>query len=112
MKTYRRDFLKLAGLAGAGLLSSCTNVPKTVTQENANTHDLDKTRKDAKKKYAQQFNMSGYCAPKIETVRIGFIGTGCRGTRAVERMSYLESVQIKGIWLDIVTGKQIGRAHV
>ena len=97
MKTYRRDFLKLAGLAGAGLLGSWTNVPKTITQEDAKTHESDKIRKDVGEKYAQKFNMSGYCAPKIETVRIGFIGTGNRGTDAVERMSYLEGVQINGI---------------
>ncbi|MGV8096170.1 MAG: Gfo/Idh/MocA family protein [Mangrovibacterium sp.] len=97
MKTYRRDFLKLAGLAGAGLLGSWTNGPETIMKENAKAHEPDKIRKNAGKKYAQQFNMSGYCAPQIETVRIGFIGTGNRGGAAVERISYLEGVQIKCI---------------
>ncbi len=32
------------------------------------------------------FNMSGYAAPKLETVRIGFIGLGNRGPAADERM--------------------------
>ncbi|MEJ7682353.1 MAG: Gfo/Idh/MocA family oxidoreductase [Segetibacter sp.] len=41
--------------------------------------------------------MSGYAAPKIETVRIGFIGLGNRGPGAVERMSKIDGVDIKGL---------------
>src|SRR5690606_10822509 len=51
----------------------------------------------AGKSYTQKFNMSGYRAPKIDTVRIGFIGVGNRGSAAVERMSYLDGVSINGI---------------
>lgn len=43
------------------------------------------------------FNMCGYAAPKINTVRIGFIGLGMRGPGAVERMSFIEGVQIMGL---------------
>jgi len=46
---------------------------------------------------AQQFNMCGYKAPKIEKVRIGFVGVGMRGPGAVERMSYIEGVEIAGL---------------
>lgn len=42
----------------------------------------------------QRFNMSGYAAPKLDTVRIGFVGLGQRGPGAVERMSYIEGVEI------------------
>lgn len=89
MKTYRRDFLKLAGLAGAGLLGSWINA-------TAGPVSPDKSGKTAKK-HSQRFNMSGYRAPAIETVRIGFIGVGNRGSAAVERMSYLQGVQIKAL---------------
>ena len=41
--------------------------------------------------------MSGYAAPKLDNVRIGFIGLGNRGPAAVERMSIIEGVQIKGL---------------
>ena len=41
--------------------------------------------------------MSGYAAPKIDTVRIGIIGLGMRGPGAVERLSYIEGVEIKGL---------------
>ena len=41
--------------------------------------------------------MSGYAAPKIETVRIGFIGLGNRGPGAVSRMSKIDGVDIKAL---------------
>jgi hypothetical protein len=43
------------------------------------------------------FNMCGYAAPKIETVRIGIIGLGQRGSEAVERLSYIEGVEIAAL---------------
>lgn len=42
----------------------------------------------------RRFNMCGYAAPKIETVKIGFIGLGMRGPGAVERMSHIEGVEV------------------
>src|SRR5690606_1411464 len=44
-----------------------------------------------------RFNMSGYAAPKLETVRIGFIGLGMRGPGGVDAMSKIEGVEIKGL---------------
>ena len=41
--------------------------------------------------------MSGYAAPKIDVVRIGFIGLGNRGPGAVERMSKIDGVEIKAL---------------
>ncbi|MBK8390185.1 MAG: hypothetical protein IPL23_13310 [Saprospiraceae bacterium] len=41
-------------------------------------------------KSAINHNMSGYAAPKMGKVRIGFIGLGMRGPGAVERMRYIE----------------------
>jgi hypothetical protein len=38
--------------------------------------------------------MSGYAAPKLDKVRIGFVGLGQRGPGAVERMSYIDGVEI------------------
>jgi predicted dehydrogenase len=46
------------------------------------------------KKHSQRFNMSGYAAPKTDKVRIGFVGLGMRGPGAVERMSYIDGVEI------------------
>lgn len=53
---------------------------------------------------AQYFNMSGYAAPEIDTVRVGFVGGGNRGSAAVERISRLEGVMINGI-CDVRPGK-------
>ncbi len=43
------------------------------------------------------FNMSGFTAPKMDKVKIGFIGLGQRGPGAVERMSFIEGVEIKAL---------------
>jgi predicted dehydrogenase len=83
MKTNRRDFIRLAGLAGAGLAG--TNLIKSCSSETV------ESRPD------QQFNMCGYAAPKLETVRIGFIGLGNRGPGAVGRMSHIDGVEIKAL---------------
>ena len=94
MSNNRRDFLKLSGLAGltlaaGGTLSSCTK-PESQSQ-------LDQIRRQAVKSHTQQFNMSGYAAPKMDVVRIGFIGLGMRGPGAVVRMNHMEGVDIKAL---------------
>jgi len=43
------------------------------------------------------FNMCGFAAPKIPIVRIGIVGLGQRGPGAVERMSFIEGVEIKAL---------------
>ncbi len=95
MKHKRRDFLKLTSLASAGFvgtsfLTGCSN-----SEIQAGTHD--DVVKLAKRSYTQKFNMSGFGAEPIPTVRIGFVGLGNRGPGAVRRMSYLEGVEIKAL---------------
>lgn len=89
MKSNRRNFLKLSGLAGAGLAGS--QITSAFGAEAGTMPD------GFDKKPAKHFNMSGYAAPKLETVRIGFIGLGNRGPGAVERMSKIDGVDIKGL---------------
>ncbi|HUQ65231.1 MAG TPA: Gfo/Idh/MocA family oxidoreductase [Flavitalea sp.] len=89
MKSNRRDFLRLSGLAGISLVP-----PSFVKAGNGN----DNPATDPfKRNPAKHFNMSGYAAPKLDTVRIGFIGLGQRGPDAVLRMSKIEGVEIKGL---------------
>ncbi|GAB3245866.1 Gfo/Idh/MocA family oxidoreductase [Larkinella harenae] len=45
----------------------------------------------------QTFNMCGYSAPKMETVRIGYIGVGNRGAGALKRIVYLENVVVQAV---------------
>jgi hypothetical protein len=97
MKSNRRNFLKLSGLAGVGLvganiLPACATAPEKKIVSN-----LDQIREQAVRKHSQKFNMSGYAAPKLETVRIGFIGLGSRGPGHVLNMSLLEGVEISAL---------------
>jgi predicted dehydrogenase len=89
MKSNRRDFLRLSGLAGISL------VPPAFVK--AGTENERLITDPFKRNPAKHFNMSGYAAPKLETVRIGFIGLGQRGPDAVLRMSKIEGVDIKGL---------------
>lgn len=86
MKNNRRDFLRVTGLGGLGLVSgsllSCDTSQNVLSVAPVGP---------------QRFNMSGYAAPKLETVRIGFIGLGMRGPGAVNRMSQIEGVEIKAL---------------
>lgn len=93
MKYNRRNFLKsasvISGAAAVGLpalanaRANASERYEIVSQKVANT--------------PQRFNMCGYAAPKIEKVRIGFIGLGQRGPGAVTRISHIEGVEIKAL---------------
>ncbi|MCL4114460.1 UNVERIFIED_CONTAM: hypothetical protein GTU68_038069 [Idotea baltica] len=52
---------------------------------------------DYKLYHEQRFNMHGYAAPKIDTVRIGLIGIGERGTGTVRRLAGIQGVDIKAL---------------
>lgn len=88
MKSNRRDFLRLSGLAGISL------VPPSFVKANESDNQISSP---FLKNPAKHFNMSGYAAPKLDTVRIGFIGLGQRGPDAVIRMSKIEGTDIKGL---------------
>jgi len=96
MRTNRRNFFKVAGITGAGLISgsvtSCNNQEKSLDNSL-----LPGIKEAALQKHTQRFNMSGYAAPKLETVRIGFVGLGSRGPGAVRRMANIEGVEIKAL---------------
>jgi len=97
MKTNRRNFFRLAGITGAGILSGGM---ASCQQESKNTipiSSLPEIEEAVKKKHTQRFNMSGYAAPKMDKVRIGFIGLGDRGSGAVVRMAHIDGVEIKAL---------------
>lgn len=85
----RREFLKSTGLAGLGLFGA------------GSTLAGDFQTLPAEAKYGasrvQSFNMCGFAAPKIETVRVGMVGLGQRGPGAVDRLSKIEGVEIKAL---------------
>ncbi|MBW3469681.1 Gfo/Idh/MocA family protein [Arthrospiribacter ruber] len=87
MSNNRRDFIKLAGL---GLVGSA--IPQFSKAESpAQLLNL------SQKRHEQLFNMCGFAAPKLETVRVGVIGLGQRGPGAVDRLSKIEGVEIKAL---------------
>ncbi len=91
MKQNRRKFLKATGLAGISLASA------GMINAQANPGQHDSNSEFNKKSYAQKFNMSGFAAPKLDTVRIGFVGLGNRGSAAVKRMNKIDGVDFKGL---------------
>src|SRR5690554_1239534 len=95
MKTNRRNFLKTVGVTGGiavtGGLTGCIEGKSSPEANKPIIWDISKN------KNRQTFNMSGYAAPKIDLLRIGYIGIGGRGLAAVKRMSLLEGVEIKAL---------------
>lgn len=94
MKSNRRDFFKTAAVAGAGaftggIFSSCTP-----GQPESNLAEI---LESVRRPHSQKFNMSGYAAPALPVVRVGLIGLGDRGSGAVQRLSYIEGVEIKAL---------------
>ncbi len=80
----RRNFLRNITLSAGAIAAGVTRV---VAEEGLpETYTGKKT-----------FNMCGYAAPKLETVRIGVVGLGMRGSDAVERLSYIEGVEITAL---------------
>ena len=81
MKLNRRHFLKTAGIAAASLATpsfaaGSNTVPPPPTQGKS---------------------VMGLIAPKMETVRVGFIGVGQRGSGHVKHFCHLEGVEIVAI---------------
>lgn len=81
MDNNRRKFIRNLTL-GAGALA--TGVEARSADHPVSIHETT----------AATFNMCGYAAPKINTVRIAIIGLGQRGSGAVERLSYIDGVEI------------------
>jgi predicted dehydrogenase len=85
MKTNRREFLQLSGFAGISIVGSGVF--------SSHAADAFSFQEDN----PAHFNMCGFAAPKLDTVRIGFIGLGNRGPAAVERMTHIEGTDIKAL---------------
>src|SRR5690625_2027403 len=78
----RREFIKSSGLAADGALK------RGALQRDDNPFPV---------KHRQRFNMRGYAAPAIDTVRVAIFGVGNRGSGTVRRLASIENVEIKAI---------------
>lgn len=97
MNLKRSDFLKLGGLgaigiAGGGLFEGMAKVHEEVTSA-----ELPERISHYGRSRAQRFNMSGYSAPKIDTVRVGIIGLGNRGPSVMRNLIRIDNVEIKAL---------------
>ncbi len=88
--------MKSAGTVATGMMISPTLI-SCRDSSAAKTINFKNTLNEIKKSRKQIFNMSGYAAPPLETVRIGFIGLGARGPASLRRLCLMEGVEIKAI---------------
>ncbi|MEO7922932.1 MAG: Gfo/Idh/MocA family oxidoreductase [Chitinophagaceae bacterium] len=89
MQSDRRKFLRRIAI-GSAVLS--TGLPSFANLGGSTDDEIDRSASQEHK--SQHFNMCGYAAPKIQTVRIGIVGLGQRGSEAVERLGYIDGVEI------------------
>lgn len=92
MNSNRRKFLRNVSL-GTGTLLTGLGATAMVTKDETDRGEQPSPHQ----KKPQTFNMCGYAAPKLNVVRIGVIGLGMRGGDAVERLSYIEGVEITAL---------------
>lgn len=90
----RRDFLKAA--ASVGIAVAFTGMSGCAEAEKSAQHTLAPPRAGA--------SVAALAAPKLETVRIGLIGTGNRGTSDLGQLLLCPGVQINAV-CDIVESK-------
>ena len=95
MKTNRRSFLRTATVAGAGAFTA--GAVSSCSRQKETTEMMPEVRKAVLTGHTQKFNMTGYGAPPLAKIRIGFIGLGQRGPGAVERMVHIEGVEIAAL---------------
>jgi len=94
MASSRRSFLKNMAI-GTGVIASAplAGCNTRSTEEEAAAH----IRKSAERLPKMNFNMCGYAAPKLDKVRVGFVGIGDRGIGAVDRMTFIEGVEVTAL---------------
>lgn len=92
MDNKRRQFLRQLAIGGGAI---ATGMPAWAIE--AGSTDEEIRRSLALENKAPRFNMCGYAAPRIETVRVAIIGLGMRGSDAVERLSYIDGLEITAL---------------
>ena len=86
----RRSFLKNIVLSSGALAIGVKSFGASSLNNNASFSDNYSTP-------ASGFNMSGYAAPKIDTVRVGLIGLGNRGSGAATRLVQIANLEMVAI---------------
>ena len=86
------------------LLSACIALVACTTKTSSEQQVSDKGTKwswdkgtivvETPERPAEQTSVIGLTIPKMEVVRVGFVGLGMRGPGAVERFTYIPGVEI------------------
>lgn len=90
MTSNRRKFLRNITLGGTALVAGKSLQANPTDRESPYSDQSGPGNKPV-------FNMSGYAAPKLDVVRIGVIGLGMRGSDAVERLTFIDGVEITAL---------------
>jgi predicted dehydrogenase len=94
MSSNRRKFLRNIAFGGSALAAGIPSFNGLLANDEVvNSLDIPVELRDT----PGDRNMCGYAAPRLDKVRIGFIGLGMRGPGAVQRMSHIEGVEIKAL---------------
>lgn len=88
--------MKIAGITGTGIVATGM-AGRNSGQSNKRSDSFARTKRISEQEHKQHFNMCGYSAPRLETVRVGFIGLGNRGPVNLSAMAYTEGVEIKAL---------------
>lgn len=97
------DIMKLTGTLGAlaacaALTAGAINSPAQSTSPSTTWHwDKGTIVVDTPKREAGQQNALGLTVPRMDKVRVAFVGLGMRGPGAVERFTYLPGVEITAL---------------
>lgn len=90
--------LKLLTLGICFTLGACSNQSTSTVQTNEHgtqwSWDKGTIVVKTPERPADQTSAIGLTVPKMEVVRVGFVGLGMRGPGAVERFTYIPGVQI------------------
>ena len=90
--------LKLFALGICFVLGACSNQSTSIVQTNEHgtqwSWDKGTIVVKTPERPAGQTSAIGLTVPKMEVVRVGFVGLGMRGPGAVERFTYIPGVQI------------------
>ena len=78
----------------AVLFTGCTMATGENSKSNSNYEPL---KTEVPTRPSEQKDVLGLTVPKIETVRVGFIGLGMRGPGAVSRFTHIPGVEIKAL---------------
>lgn len=81
MSTNRRSFIRNVALGSGALAAAVPTASEPLHRQPG----------------PAAFNMCGFAAPKLPVVRVGVVGLGMRGPGAVDRLSYIEGVEIKAL---------------